>query len=1305
MPFGRPRFKAPRSRPSISIPPLKRRRISDDHGEEIDNNEEDEERPHKTPSVRFNDLTDDASDTTQELLKQIGPGDEDEDDSYDDDNDADFVVDEEEEEDQEGDHDEDVNPSEEDLEQELDDLHGDGDQPAEDEGAENEGGEEQNVVVGDVSLTLTDIDRITALRTTFPTASFKMCESTLVKSGRKPKDAYNKLKMTHKPAMSYEDMIRYSGSLRGGYLQTTANADHDAQSVTSNADSVDSFVKHYDRHGFPTGSILAGTAATRMAEALRRSGQAVKLPVHTHFDDSLDQTVQETPSDWNGFKEGSDNGDSSSDSDSGPEEESSKPLETLTDELFDLASGDSSSSSDSSSDEASSSDSDSDSDGDSEGDADVNVDEDSDDDVSFQGRSNGGSDSSSDSSEDNSDSDSDSESSKGAPLPSTSKAAHNSNDAPRTDRPASPQLLPALTPPGVAPGKGLTKTQKRNARRRAAKQVKRLQLESGTKADVEMEDQASGDQLDLDKRKASLIACLGLLSNGEDDGTAAPTASGDVTAVANACPPAIEDPEPWRKKITYRAVECCQQGIELSEPPFPFYQRWDPQQQKKPRSSKRKQRDQSEYYDEDSQFKKQRKTRRSGQSAEGEDDDAPWDISYATAGRYDDSDLVLNYDDETEQPVEDNGAATTDGRDAEDDLPSLPIDLSCLPLLAPGEAKPGMILTWKQMILSKATNWGPQVFNLTGSVVDVYDDGSLRVLLAKRDRGIDRSEKQYDEEGNRVYDKFEFPGMEDEELEEEMELGYRTLDPVDMMEPRILQQPSSQHDLVSPEGPAAGEGMPGLEGDSNKSSSGDQSTTLDHDDGVIPESLAHTKPDPQQSGEGVLPEANDSNPGRANESGASLPNVEEEVSMTEDRRREIGQPINDAGFREGVDSSISEEMHEKLPTMPSSSPSRQLEENLKEAVAAAGSTHHLSSFSDPSHQDISQANSNSSMSVDSQPIILEPFHGFSDGIKEDASEDPVQYPTLDLPPSDIGSIHSGRQPDPDFSIDLGNTSPDRLDSVDDGPLPPPRAKTPPVKEEKKVKKVSPAKSDTSTNSFPSLSEIFLTASTQATQITQSSTSQEAISSALKARKSDVAFDLEYEEAMRKLDDSFTSSDSDVKTLKVGIKRSPDTARNLLRKPIEKPTVKRAPVKEELVKSEIPKASTKLAKASTQRTEASTRPLRSTRKSDSFVIPAGSQVVSLVSSSPEPELEENYAEDDVDDTYEADSFPSEHDSPISPEKSRGRRGARTPLSALTSSRRGSNLQKRFASSQGGKYGRSSTPPAQKQNKKKTSTRGW
>ncbi|KAM7194229.1 hypothetical protein V8F33_007375 [Rhypophila sp. PSN 637] len=1351
VPFGRPRFKAPRSRPSISIPPLKRRRITHDYTDDEENSDEDDDAEddhlrHKTPAVRF-DVPDNQSGRSEtDWLKQLrGPEDNQEDDGQhgndgndpEDDNDSDFAKDADSEEDEsvrsdEDDHDEN-NKTAEELLQELRDLQAANELiqaeeriEEEEQEQEQEQEEEQEQAQGlaapvfdglsaaeRASLTLADLDRITALRAAFPTASVQECEKTLFDCRRKGKTAYRRLIKKHEAKMTYDDMITYFGSLRGGYLQagTFTNDDDDAQSNASDADSVASFVKHYDRHGFPSGSILAGTAATHMAEALRKSGQLVKLPVHTRFDDGLEDPIHSedegayaTKTNWNGSRAGPDIDESSSDSDTGPEEESSKPAEASTSELLDVASSDSDSSdSDSSSDDDSDSDSDSSGSGsgsgkDNDDDVDVNADDDSDDDVSFQDRSDAsGGDSSDDkssSSEDSSDSGSDAESGTGAPLPSNSKSAPSSNETSGLDMPASPQLLPPVPVPTVSPGQGLTKTQRRNMRRRTANKVKRLELQHGAGADVTMADEASEDKSALAAKKAALIESLGFTPDVADGSAVASPTSAKLTAAPSARSSPAKDPEAWRHKIIYRAVECCQEGITLSEPPFPFYQRWDPHQQIKKRFSKRKQRDQTGYYEDDSQSKKKQRTQYSGHGTQ--EDDELWDASYFSAGQYNDSNIVLNYDDEPEAPAEDTTDAYAGQEDDEDDLPPLPTDLACLPALGPGEAKSGMILTWKQMIMSKATNWAPQVFSFRGSVIDVHDDGSLRVLLAKRDRHIDRNEKEYDEDGNRVYDKFEFPGMDDE-LEEELELGYRTLDPLDMMETRILQRlqdtvfptsPSSQQDIVAPEEQAVSADLPKLESSKTKSSSSEESTTLDHEDKVIPASQDRAKADTQLSGGTVIPETNDNNPERVSETQAPLLDADEEDPMSEDRRREISQLINDAGFRKEVDPSIGESA-QKPPSVPSSSPSRQLEETLKEAASAASHPNpQLSSFSNPS-QEVSQATSHSSMSVDSQPIILEPFHCFSDDVEE-PSEDAVAYPALDLPPSDIGSTHSGRQPDPDFSIDLGNTSHDRLDSVGEASFSAPRAKTPPAaKAEKKPQKVSPAKSDSSANSFPSLSEIFLTASTQATQATQSSTSQAAISSALKARKSDVASDLEYEEAMRKLDEGGPCSDSETELPNLKAKRSPDHARSLLKKPIEKPTIKRAIVKDDVVKSST-----------------CSRPIRATRTSASFTIPAGSQVVSLISSSPEPEVEENYADDDVDESYEADSFPSEQDSPGWGEKGRSRRGGSIPLSALLSSKGGgTNVPKRLASSQGGKLGRTSATTSHKQNKKKTTTRGW
>ncbi|KAH6707060.1 hypothetical protein EV126DRAFT_410706 [Verticillium dahliae] len=253
-----------------------------------------------------------------------------------------------------------------------------------------------------------------------------------------------------------------------------------------------------------------------------------------------------------------------------------------------------------------------------------------------------------------------------------------------------------------------------------------------------------------------------------------------------------EDPDAWRQKINCSAVECCDEGIELSEPPFPFVQRWDPQQQYDPSQKKgkrkRPQRNASQFYqEEDSQaWKKQR-------YSFGDDSH---DASYATEGDFTQDDIVLQYDDapEEEAPPAQKAPANRHVPDVED-LPSLPADLSTLKDLAPGEAKPYMVITWKQWLLSGQTNWQPQLSNVTAVVVKVAGNNGadLRLLLAMRDRGLDKPEKTYDQgTGKRIYDKFEAPDMDEDEDEDDVDDGYRDVQFSELIEPKIILAAGTQ---------------------------------------------------------------------------------------------------------------------------------------------------------------------------------------------------------------------------------------------------------------------------------------------------------------------------------------------------------------------------------------------------------------------------------------------------------------------------------------------------------------------------------
>lgn len=262
-----------------------------------------------------------------------------------------------------------------------------------------------------------------------------------------------------------------------------------------------------------------------------------------------------------------------------------------------------------------------------------------------------------------------------------------------------------------------------------------------------------------------------------------------------------EDPDAWREKISLRAVECCQEGITLSEPPFPFVQRWDPQQQglwngkknKRGGKGKKADRNQSHYYEEDNRGSKKRK------HDDTEVDETFYDdTTFNGVADVADDNAVLNYDD----PKPDAGDKNHQGEASQftdiDDLPSLPGDLSALPSLVAPDARVGMVITWKKLSCSAATKWQPVVSDVTAVVIRVEDEGAtLEVCLARRDRDLDAVEKRYDEiTGQRLYDKFEAPDIDDDEddsgaFEQEQEDdGYRTLEFTEMAEPRIVQQPN-----------------------------------------------------------------------------------------------------------------------------------------------------------------------------------------------------------------------------------------------------------------------------------------------------------------------------------------------------------------------------------------------------------------------------------------------------------------------------------------------------------------------------------
>ncbi|KAK4185595.1 hypothetical protein QBC35DRAFT_299716 [Podospora australis] len=1346
--FGRPRLRAPRDRPTVEIPPLKRRRIA---YESEDDDPDDDQDPQllitqygepngrqSHGSVRFSAEFDDAD--------------------QDPDADEDYVEDNEDEEEEDvdledevvEDEDEDLDMDDlddDDLASELRDLQNDM-QDADIQQKVDEGVQEGTASPSTSDLNLERLDMITALRAAFPHSTFETLEEKLRGNQYNLRQTYAELRITCPSVMHVKAMMQHYRSLRN----QAATGNHDDQkedfAVESDAESVESVIKHYDHHGFPTGSVLAGTASKHMALEMQKAGQAVKIPVHTKFDEDESEDGSDEGHDddlGDSSSASSDDNDDDGESDSGPEVASSKMHPPLPESDDDDA--DEKSDSDESSNNSDESDavSENHSDQESEADADVSdsdsdggmaidsddagekhdhqdSDDDSDGDESDDGNDANASDAADDSDDQNDDGSSDSSSDDQADSSSdddatqhsdnagsedssdddsaSSDSADSSSDGPSSDDSSSDEdspdrsvlssptlrnspfkkqvpdpsknaesqkqrLVPTNEPPPIPPGHGKLQTRKRNARRRLLKQAQQIGATATAAASTTPQPAVVTDAVTADieasiaAKKAQMLKRLEGFTELLVQGLSSETNKKQEEPASAPCPVVQEALDAWRDKINYTAVECCQEGVDLSEPPFPFVQRWDPQQQYNSGRAKRKQRNQADYQDDHSAKRRRH----------NDYDDS---VTYAeTTLDYDESmvngDTTLNYDDEPQQDAE-QASHSQDQEDSEEDLPPLPADLASLPSIHPSEAKPDMVITWKQFLLSRATNWTPQVVSLTGMVVSFEGDSNIRLRLAKRDQNLDRNEKVYDEDGNRVYDKFELPASDDDEQEDEEDEGYRTLEFSEMLDTRVLQHlivvvPGTPTVQPAPESQVATRLCDGGAYHGPKETiSAHTSATMGREEMDQRTDIAsQMEIDTATTEESVIPETNIGNV--VEQPPAQISSIED-ISMTEERRHEISQLINEAGFRKEVDLSITKDARSDRS---SNSPSRQLENTLQQATAAPlGAMPFVSSQpqSQVSSVSASQATSNG---VDSQPIHLEPFDGFSDAITL-PSDNRVEYHKLDLPPSDIRSVHSGRQVDPgDYSVDLRDSSFNA--SEDDAASP-------------------PGSDNESDDSLPSLGEIL----TQNSRRSSNASQRADITSAFKARKpaanrhsaetttrthrtlprEDFSDDEDFSDGQEAKDqgsDAEDKEDDDNQASVSGGSNVEDPADNsdaeslvgvAEHKRLDK-------VKTEPLSSQSPNA----------RRVNPPRKARGSGGSSQFYIPEGSQVVSLLSSSPEPVIEENYAEDDIDETYEdtQDSGFPDSGNWVSKKGSRG-----VPTSSFGPTREKVSVPKRFASSQ-------------------------
>ncbi|RJE25833.1 hypothetical protein PHISCL_01809 [Aspergillus sclerotialis] len=221
----------------------------------------------------------------------------------------------------------------------------------------------------------------------------------------------------------------------------------------------------------------------------------------------------------------------------------------------------------------------------------------------------------------------------------------------------------------------------------------------------------------------------------------------------------------WQEKLTLKATECLYDGITMKDPTFPFEQRWDSDAWNAIRERKG--------------WGKKRKRGRQSYGYDGEWTEQDENFNdYYTNGETD-----INYDEniaDTTDELENGGHPMPEGT-TEEDLP-LPEDLSSAPDIAESDIKNGVIIAFKLLEVSKATNWEPKSSDYR--VAEVHgdpEDGQFTVRLAKRDRR--QKENVEDEEGNREYSGFEMPGFEDDDEDD----GFRTLSFAELIEPKLLR--------------------------------------------------------------------------------------------------------------------------------------------------------------------------------------------------------------------------------------------------------------------------------------------------------------------------------------------------------------------------------------------------------------------------------------------------------------------------------------------------------------------------------------
>ncbi|EFE39980.1 conserved hypothetical protein [Trichophyton verrucosum HKI 0517] len=345
----------------------------------------------------------------------------------------------------------------------------------------------------------------------------------------------------------------------------------------------------------------------------------------------------------------------------------------------------------------------------------------------------------------------------------------------------------------------------------------------------------------------------------------------------------------WQAKITLKATECFYDGVKLSTPPFPFVQRWDSNAQAVIQELRASQAPQS---------KKKKKNKRKRQSQSNGENEKEYPDEPGQNENHSNEDITLDYGDETGglsmdvslvAETQPKAKSQSDKRTSSPenqglmecragDLPPLPKDMSTLPNADKTNLLPGAIFAFKQLDVSKATNWQPQVSSYRTAIVEnVNSANTITFRLAQRDRDVVESDDA-DEGQPRSYTKFEMPGFDDVEEEDD---GLRELEIQNLIDAKLIS--------AAP----------------RVSASKIQEQLADIEEELV--RLQEEQVLENLAGESInlASEVSETQNVRITENAPNLNSSQpEDIQVSSPSRREISQLIKDAGFRSSVNSEL-----------------------------------------------------------------------------------------------------------------------------------------------------------------------------------------------------------------------------------------------------------------------------------------------------------------------------------------------------------------------------------------------------------------